>query len=153
MKGFKKLLYCIYQPRPGLFVWLFSIFFHPGAWFLTDSWMFWLNNLVALHWWKRRFKTIKSIKVKFLNFYMALSMLVQNLHSYYKLMLLKESFFFSDFKFSTQFVSTLCVAWIILFEVSWPRYSSILLQRWSHFNINCRIIVIGHTSWFVFSFV
>ena len=37
-------------------------------------------------------------------------------------------FRFSDFKFSTQFVSTLIVAAFILFQVTWPRYRSILLQ-------------------------
>ena len=44
----------------------------------------------------------------------------------------------SDFKFSTQFVSTLIVAAFILFQVSWPRYRSILLQwcRDSIFNIS-----------------
>ena len=47
-------------------------------------------------------------------------------------------FRFSDFKFSTQFVSTLIVAGIILFQVSWPRYRWIPLQwcRDSIFNIN-----------------
>ena len=47
-------------------------------------------------------------------------------------------FRFSDFKFSTQFVSTLIVAGIILFQVSWPRYRWILSQwcRDSIFNIN-----------------
>jgi len=30
VKGLKKLLYYIYQPRSGLFVEMFSIFFHPG---------------------------------------------------------------------------------------------------------------------------
>ena len=37
-------------------------------------------------------------------------------------------FHFSDFKFSTQVVSTLTVTGIILFEVSWPHFRSILLQ-------------------------
>ena len=52
VKGFRKLLYCIYQPRPGLLVLLLSIFFHSGAWFLTDSWYYWINVLFALHWCK-----------------------------------------------------------------------------------------------------
>ena len=59
-----------------------------------------------------------------------LSILLKNLYTYYKFIFLTEVFFgfqlyffrFSDFKFSTQFVSTLIVAGIILFQVSWPHY-------------------------------
>ena len=67
------------------------------AWFLTDNWYYWLNNLVALHRWKWQLMTFKSIRVKFLNFCIGLSMLVQNLYSYYKLMFPKESWFWIIF--------------------------------------------------------
>ena len=74
---------------------LFDCFTSSFIW-VHDFWQtaeyYWLNNLFALHWWKWRLKIIKSIKIKFLNFCNDLSMLVQNLYSYYKLMFPKECF-------------------------------------------------------------